>query len=339
MSGSKTIIIYYSWPNTSGNHAGMSYFVKEFKRAFPDPLKLIEMPQNIKSWNIKWQRLHFYFLLIWLKITLKKSDSILFMEYFSTMSGNQTGLAIRLRHWGIKNRFLGLVHLSGNNLLELYGTNDYLKEGAAAVNHIIVFGSSLAKFFGDLVYKDKVIITRHYVDTEYYKPSLRINSEKLQIIHLGSLKRNLSLLSEIVKICPEVDFHICQGKEDFSKYFSGLKNVKLYGYLREEELLNLMQSSNISLSVIDDTIGSNVITTSMACGLPQIISDVGSVRDYCSDENTIFCNTFQDYLNAISSLTTNPEKVEEMGKNARQRALEISLNESIKSFQSILLKN
>lgn len=46
-----------------------------------------------------------------------------------------------------------------------------------------------------------------------------------------------------------------------------------------------MAKADLSLNVMEDTVGSNVITTSMAMGLGLIVTDVGSIRDYCDESN------------------------------------------------------
>lgn len=325
--------------NTANNHSGMAHLVKELKKAFPSQIKLIETPKSINKWHVKMQVLHFYILSLWLKMLLSKSDKVLFMEYLGNSSGNQSDLAIKLRKLGVKNQFIGLVHLSGKNLLELYGTTEFLKLGADAIDNILVFGNSLANFFTELGYEDKVITTFHYVDTYYYKPSVELKSEKLQVIHIGSMKRNFEQLKEIVKKCSEIDFHICQGHLKLSDYFQGLKNVKLYGFLSETELLNLMQSCHVSLSILFDTVGSNVITTSMACGLVNVVSDVGSIRDYCNDENAIVCNKVEDFILALNELSKSKIQIEKLSVNANNYAQKINLEKSIQFFKHILIND
>jgi glycosyltransferase involved in cell wall biosynthesis len=107
------------------------------------------------------------------------------------------------------------------------------------------------------------------------------------------------------------------------------------GVLSEKEYLRKMQDSDISLSVFDDTVGSNVITTSLSCGLPQVVSDVGAIRDYCSEENAIFCKTVGEYVQAIYFLSQNREKCLQMGLSARKKAEEISLENSIRWYEGL----
>jgi glycosyltransferase involved in cell wall biosynthesis len=333
---SKTYIIYYTWPNTARNHAGMAYLVKEIKKYCPEQIKLIEIPQSINKWPLKLQRLHLFLLALWLKLFLYKSGKVFFMEYLGGLSGNQTGLAIMLRKWGIMNKFIGLVHLSGNYLLEIYGEPDYIKEGAEVVDNILVFGSSLADFFNDLGYGDKLIKTFHYVDTNYYKPSTEPKPEKLQVIHIGSIKRDFKRLRGIVIACPEIDFHICQGLRDLSEHFVNLNNVKLYGFLSEDQLLRLMQSCHISLNILDDTVGSNVITTSMACGLVNVVSDVGSIRDYCDKSNSLIFKSDEDFICGLKEVDLNRDLLIKLREASIVRSNEMSLQKSIIFIQNLL---
>jgi glycosyltransferase involved in cell wall biosynthesis len=333
----KTYIVYYTWPNTASNHAGMAYLVKELKRVYPKHIKLIKIPDKLNKWPLKLQRFHFYFIAIFLRVFLVKPDKVLFMEYLGNISGNQTGLAIKLREWGVRNKLFGLVHLSGKNLKELYGTTEYIKQGAEAVNKILVLGSSLADFFIELGYRHKIITTFHYVDTNYYKPSLTLKPEKLQVIHIGSLKRNFDKLAYIVRKCPEIDFHICQAHRNLSEYFKDQENIKLYSFLPELELLKLMQSCHCSLNILDDTIGSNVITTSMACGLVNVVSDVGSIRDYCNDDNAILCKKNDDFINALLTLAKNGNLLEKLSLNSVYNSQKLNLEESIGFFETLFL--
>ena len=110
----------------------------------------------------------------------------------------------------------------------------------------------------------------------------------------------------MVKDNPNTSFVICQGFSDLSSYFTGVNNVRLIPFVPEDELRQLMAESDISLNIMEDTIGSNVIVTSLAMGLAMVCSDVGSIHEYCSDDNTIFCkneivNEFSDAILKLSS--------------------------------------
>ena len=117
-----------------------------------------------------------------------------------------------------------------------------------------------------------------------------------------------------------------------------MKNVTLYGFLDEKDLLALMQKCQVSLSILHDTVGSNVITTSMACGLVNVVSDVGSMRDYCDESCAILCDTQEDFIKALDQLSKNKNNLVEKSIEARNRALEFSLTKSIFVIFSIIEK-
>ena len=94
-------------------------------------------------------------------------------------------------------------------------------------------------------------------------------------------------------------------------------NVEVFNYISEDLLLEKIQNADINLSVMRDTIGSNTIVSSMACGLAQICSDVGSIRDYCDDSNSIFCdNTVASFVDAIDKLKSDVELLSNMKINS-----------------------
>jgi len=334
----RTHIIYYEWSNLKGNHAGMVHLIKEFKKKYEKQVRLVEVPNKINHWGHKIKKVYLYFLLLKFKICLKQGDNILFLEYLGNNSGNQTEIAIQLRNWNIKNKLIGLVNLSKTNLLELYGSEDYIYKGASVLDKILVLGSSLESYFVELGYKDKIVKTFHYVDSNFYKPKSIEKLKKSKVVHIGSIKRNFLKLREIVIQCPEIQFSICQGHQNLSEYFQGLKNVTLYGFLTEESLRELMQSCDISLSILDDTIGSNVITTSMACGLVNVVSEVGSIRDYCNDQDSFLCKSNEEFIEKLNHLANNPDTLLKMRQASFEKSKELSLEKSISVFNYLLNK-
>ena len=134
--------------------------------------------------------------------------------------------------------------------------------------------------------------------------------------------RNITLLEKIVTTNSNVDFTICQGMYDMSYIFKHQNNVTLIPFVKEEELRCKMNEADISLNVMEDTIGSNVIVTSLAMGLAMICSDVGSIRDYCDESNTIFCqnNDVSQFSDAITILSQNRNKLAAMQKSAIQKS-------------------
>ena len=124
-----------------------------------------------------------------------------------------------------------------------------------------------------------------------------------------------------------VDFVICQGLSDMSSYFCGCKNVRLIPFVSEIELRQLMMESDVSLNVMEDTVGSNVVVTSLAMGLAMICSDVGSIRDYCTEENSVFCDNADpdSFSRAVQKLSLNRDVLNKMRQSSQNMARKFSI--------------
>ena len=333
----KATIFYYEWPSTAGNHAGMAYFARRLKENYPHQVRLIAVPVQISQARYRVQKLWRMWLVSRLSLGLDPQERFFFTEYLSgRISGDHRAIALEMRRRGMQNRLIGLVHLPKQSLLSLYGS-DYIDEGLEALDKIIVFGHSLGDYFREIGFGEKVCETFYYADTRYYMPapSPRDGGNNLRVIFMGSLYRNYTLLKQIVLACPDIQFEICMGKQSLSDQFGDLPNVNLYPYLPEAKLIAKIHQADANLSIFDDTVGSNVIVTSLACGLPQVVSDVGSIRDYCTSENAFLCKDPQDYINALTKLSENPDLRKSMSHAARRQAERFSLENSIQWLENL----
>lgn len=326
----KIYIHFVDWKNTSGNHAGMAYLCKKLK-INDIKIELIELKlcQIRGGKYINWLRslIHtFYFIR-----KCKKGDTVFFMEYMTKNSAFQENIAKVMKCYKPDVVLKGMIHLSNKHLIEQYKSKQVVYKNLQYLDKIYVMGSSLKKFFLSMgIQEHKIIETLHYVDHDFYYPKKFTTNKILNVICLGNLKRNFSLLKEIIIECPEINFTVCQGVLNLKSIFSDCSNVKLIGFIPEIELRQLMQSSDVSLNVMDDTVGSNVITTSMACGLAMVVSDVGSIRDYCDNQYSILCSEKKDYINALKNLNENRERCFQLQKIASAK----SKNFSIKNFMT-----
>ncbi|RZJ82485.1 MAG: glycosyltransferase family 1 protein [Flavobacterium sp.] len=334
---SKTYIVFYDYSNTSGNHAGMAYLSRFLANELTEVSAIENMNQEFVSGRYV-SRIYSFFLAVYLFFVLKKKDKVFFFEYLMKDLGHHEMMARLLRFLGFKGEILGLTHLSGQHLLEYYKDEEDILNRLAPIDRLFVFGSSLKVFFQKIGCKKPIIRTFHYVDTSFYKPRINTTSQddRMNVLCMGTLKRDYALLKEIIQQSSNVDFHICMGKKDLRSEFGEMKNVILYPFLEELELLELIQKSDVSLSVMEDTVGSNVITTSLAGGLVQIVSEVGSIHDYCTIENSFFCNTTADYLAALNNLNTNRDLLSEMKLKARTHSLAMSKEQFLSEFKSFI---
>lgn len=331
-------ILYYDFVSTSGNHAGMSYLAHKLKAQFPEVRLIKHIPQEIKGGRF-WVHIHSILIFCYLFMALKPGDKVFFMEYLTYGVAFQDRIAKWLKSAGKSNKLIGLVHLAGSHLLDLYGDEKIIIHKLSWLDKVVVFGSSLATFIRAYGFSKELKVCHHYVDSTFYQP-LKGNdgeNEGLHVIIVGRLKRNFEQLNEIIaKTADNVIFHLCLGAKALPETVKQQHNVKSYGFLSEEELLQLMQTCDVHLAVLEDTVGSNAITSAMAVGLIQVVSDVGSIRDYCDESNSILCSNVKDFTEALAFLSQNLALVPSMKSSARRQAERMSLENFYKRFPALL---
>lgn len=264
-------------------------------------------------------------------LKIGEKDTVILMEYMDK-SVNQNEIADFLKKKYPNIKIYGLSHLVPKRIDQLFNKQDF-NRWIRDIDYIITFGSSLTRYYIDRgVSESKVITTFHYVD-RYYKNE-KLTYQDFKILIQGNMMRNVNLIQEIVRQNPSVDFILCQGIKDLSTQFGDLDNVKLMPFLNEGDLRKLMEECPVSLNVMEDTIGSNVIVTSMAMGQAMICSDVGSIRDYCDDTNCIFCKNITDFNNAIRLLSNNFEILSEMRVSSIKRSENLTIDRFAKKLLS-----
>ena len=312
-------LIYYEWSTTKGNHAGMAYLANKLSIDLPD-VKAIKMISSDNHFIAALNIFYAVFIALWLRIVIKKEDHVFLMEYLAR-SCFQDILAKTLRFLGCKNELTGLVHLSGAHLLEIYGKTAVISKKLKPIDRIVTLGSSLTNFFKTIIGFENVVTTFHYVEAKYYRPDFnRESNDELKVLCMGETKRNFSLLQRLIEDMPDIHFNICQGSSDFSQYFGKYNNVSLYGFLLEDDLLKLMQMSDVNLSVMEDTIGSNVIVGGLATGMVMVVSDVGSIRDYCTENESYLCKEENDFIKAISEILANRDIIAKKRMKSYERS-------------------
>jgi glycosyltransferase involved in cell wall biosynthesis len=332
----KVYLVYYDFKGTSGNHAGMSYLVKMLGRDIKivEPIK--SLPHHYPGGKYL-AKIYAVGLAVYFRFALGKQDKVFFFEYLTKGTAYQVLTARVMRALGINQPIYGLIHLSGQHMLDLYRSQHYIRQSLKPLDKVFVLGSSLAEFLRNIGFEKEIVTTFHYVDTAYYRPAPSYNAnDLLQVICIGSLKRNFSLLQSVVSKLPDVLFHVMMGRNNLRPYFENVNNVQLYPFIPEDEMLQLMQRCDVSMSVMEDTVGSNVITTSMATGLVLAVSDVGSIRDYCSEGNSFLCSTEQDFVEAIKALDKDRTLLLQMRQATLQRASELSHSNFITQFKSMI---
>lgn len=332
-------LIVQDWSNTTNNHAGIKYLCNRLQQKHPDEFEVILIPDFYQGFSSNlllrkinmflarkkfFSRLNQVYRELWAK--LKTGDKVFLMEYMEQLCP-QVSLAERLKHSHPHLPIYAMVHLVPEKLNDNFSQAEYTK-WIKPVDYIVTLGSSLTRYFIERGFdKSKIITTFHYVENDYYKVVDRLPTRKsITVIAMGNQMRNVALLHDIVLHLPQVKFIICQGVGNMGSKFADCTNVSLIPFVSEDKLRDYMASADVSLNVMKDTIGSNVIVTSMAMGLAMVCSDVGSIRDYCNDSNCLFANTTQDFVKAVKSLSENVDKLNGMKQASLKKSSDLTID-------------
>lgn len=345
-------LVCQDWINTSKNHAGMKYLCHELAERYPQEYISICVPDIFNTYITSSNRYirkiqSIYAQMIFMyklrRLTneildqLQEGDKLYLMEYLELLTPQRI-IAEKVKRNKCNIMIYGLVHLVPQKL-DTFFPSSKMKKWLEPIDKVLTLGSSLSEYFKDRGVSDGKIATLfHYVDISYYKRStIRQDNHDVTVIAMGNQMRNISILDAIVKDNLDVKFIICQGVLNMSKVFGQYPNVKLVPFIPEDELKKIMEQSDISLNVMEDTIGSNVIVTSLAMGLAMVVSDVGSIRDYCNEKNAIYCenNNINSFSNAISRLMANKVELSIM----QEESLLLSDRFSIERFHQLISEN
>lgn len=347
-------LIVQDWDNTHGNHAGMVHMCKLLCEKYPDKYRMFvkEAPKtHVLVGNGLFYRVKNYFKRIkdrkifaneYLNLCapmfseFEKGDEVFLLEYhLQHVSQFEIAKYIRRNYPFI--RLYGLTHLTPLWFDTHKGSNRMIRKWSSLLDKQLTLGSSLSSYLETIgVPKGKISTGFHYVDGDYYSNDVKEVKTPVTVITIGALQRDFQLLASVVKNNNDVNWIICKGRKNIDDLFSGLNNVTLVGYVQEDELKRYMGISDLSLSVLEDTVGSNVITTSMAMGLGIIVSDVGSIHDYCDKTNAAFCsNTAESFTNAIKNLSQKKEKVLAMKLSSYEKSTAFKIQKIDEWFNTL----
>lgn len=338
-------LIVQDWDNTHGNHAGMVHMCRLLCEKAPNDYKMIvkDCPPPIKQRTnpfirklMGWYDRRTYkkeFVQDYMNIcrdmfsSLKTGDEVFLLEY-NWPPTTQYELACYIKEHYADVKIYALSHLTPTYFEQQRNVRERILTWDKPIDKHLTLGSSLSTYFQKIgIRPEKISTGFHYVDVDYYNNEVEKVATPITVISIGALQRDFSLLANIVKGCERVNWIICRGRKNIDDKFEGLRNVRLVGYVEENELKSLMGQADLSLNVLEDTVGSNVITTSMAMGLGIVVSDVGSIHDYCDERNTVFCeNTADSFVKQINYLSENPKKVLEMKKQSLKKSSTFVIN-------------
>lgn len=342
-------LIVQKWKNTEKNHAGMYHLCNLMLKENPGVYKVIAVPDlDFTFKNIFIKKIYhvliriflfFLYLLISFKLIflIKKGDKIILFEYLTP--GIRQDIISGLVHFfaSKKCKVFCIVHLTPRKLSLTYSKRTIQKR-IGFVDGVITLGSSLKVYLESIV--DKPIVTlKHYADLRFYNLKEREFGKVLNVLIIGQQERDYQRLIEFISSNSYVNYHIVSSNIAIVNTLKCFDYVSCYMSVEEEELFQIMNKCEVSLNFMYDVVGSNVISTCISLGIVSLVSDVGSIRDYLSENDTLFCKTYSDFSHNLKIIDANRTLLSELRKHLIEKRyllsfklFEIDLNKFISSI-------
>ena len=176
--------------------------------------------------------------------------------------------------------------------------------------------------------------------TQIVPKDLKRDRFKPKVGYIGQLYpgKGMEIISQLVPLCPEIDFHIVGGNENDVDYWknelSSFNNLVFHGYVTPSETPSYGLAMDILIAPylkkvqasgaknFNNDIGMWMsplkLFEYMSYRKPIISSDLPVLHDVLNNNNSVMCNPddIDSWVKAIQKLISNPEEANRIAENA-----------------------
>ncbi|MFT5502246.1 MAG: glycosyltransferase involved in cell wall biosynthesis [Woeseiaceae bacterium] len=206
------------------------------------------------------------------------------------------------------------------------------------LHHVNLVSPCQLDFFRQFLPADRITVILHGIDTAFFKPAPRVRStDVFRVVTVGHWLRDWTAIDKVaMKLRDEADveFHVVTNRDT---QMQASKNVTYHRNISDQGLRSLYQQCDVLFLPLTHSTANNSILEGIACGLPVISTSMESVNTYLpNNEALLFEDNPPDQLaDAILYLKDRPEIRAKMGRQARQRAEELSWQNIAREFESL----
>jgi glycosyltransferase involved in cell wall biosynthesis len=236
-----------------------------------------------------------------------------------------------------KHRVIATFHLPPSGIRQAAQIDWHIRRLTA----VVCVGQTQQEYFTNILGQDRVFILPHGVDTQYYTPPKSFETRNPDLcLFVGDNYRDFPTLRGVIELVaykrPRTQFVVVTARRNYE--LIGLHpNLTLRSGIPESELLNLYHSAALMIMPLHDATANNAILESIACGLPVVVSDVGSIRDYVDPECAMMVAPYDSLsmVDAILDLLEDPQMRQHLGNVSRERSLRFSWPNIVQQLQLI----
>jgi glycosyltransferase involved in cell wall biosynthesis len=264
------------------------------------------------------------------KVTPPAGTDIVFANSWNGFAFRRVGLPLVVTvHHGGFDPSIKLHRSPAQNLYHQYLIRQfelrslYASDAITAVSNYV--GASLRRHTPTL---NAIETIHNWVDIDRFRPARRTRDGRrvFRLLFVGKLSplKGADLLPKIMRLLGE-DFELCIAGGLPGQFGNMSDNVRLLGWLNEDELIRAYQESDALLFPSRSEGFGYAALEAMACGKPVIASDSTALPEVVSNGITgLLCNPgdAEAFADACRQLAASPRQRSEMAEAGRQKAVE-----------------
>lgn len=212
------------------------------------------------------------------------------------------------------------------HLYHRYLIQRYERKSLATASAVVAVSEYTARIYSSLFNIPKPAVIPNWIDTSLYSPArTRERNSIFRLLFIGNLTRRkgADLLPEIMgKLGSGYELHTTGGLRGTGRKHTCGHVEKQHGYLpKTEDMIKLYRSCDALLFPSRLEGFGLAALEAQACGLPVIATDGSAFPEVVANKTTgILCpkDNITAFVTAIRSLKEQPEKLAELGRNARK---------------------
>jgi len=202
---------------------------------------------------------------------------------------------------------------------------------------IVLMGRTQREYFQKLGAKHIHVIP-HGVDCSYYSPTEQPRVQ-FRILTVGHWLRDFDTYFEVAEAAIKqqlpLQFRLISRAFVPKKIIPG--NCSIGNSVTDEQLLSEYTSASCFYLPLLDATANNGLLEALACGLPAVVSDTGSISDYVGDRGAvILCkDNLEEHLSALLLVSSIGKDYQQRSSAARETAKSYDWNRIAPAYESL----